>query len=447
MEHVNKKLFYAISLLVFGSGLFSVIDDLISGYTPFIIGIDLVILSVGAIYYSLARWVLPIKTLIPYFLVTIVLITLSGWFFLGGVYGPAAPGLISTFTVAIILVPNDQTKLVTTLVSLILVAICIYQFLAPPFLVNGEPIVTSFPEVVIDYIPLALATVLLVAFLKIQVNKERTQKEKHNKSLIELNEELKTVVARQNETLLKLQSTQARLIETERMATLGRVTAELAHELNNPINFIGGSIIPIEQHLKDIKDEYPGSVENEHFKEIEELLKNVRDGASRTTAIVKNLMTVSPKIGQESYDVELDEILETNFSIITREYSNLKIKLEGPSRFTLGFSAEEQHQIIQNSIQSVIDANYHDQNVDFTILVATRKSRNKVSMSIEPLGLEVLSDKDNFTTEMPLEDVINSNLGLFVAKSLVYKNGGEMNFRGTGQKGFAVSIEFSLDSN
>jgi two-component system, NtrC family, sensor kinase len=53
-------------------------------------------------------------------------------------------------------------------------------------------------------------------------------------------------------TLKNLQDTQTQLVNQEKMASLGQLTAGIAHEINNPINFVSSNISPLKRDLKDI---------------------------------------------------------------------------------------------------------------------------------------------------------------------------------------------------
>ena len=127
--------------------------------------------------------------------------------------------------------------------------------------------------------------------------------------LMEANEEL-------NITLTDLKDTQSKLVESEKMASLGQLTAGIAHEINNPINFVSSSVNPLKRDVKfllDLLDKYSTISREpeilEKFKdvinyektldlpylkeEIEIILSGISDGASRTSEIVKGLKNFS----------------------------------------------------------------------------------------------------------------------------------------------------------
>ncbi|MEL6626774.1 MAG: ATP-binding protein [Bacteroidota bacterium] len=130
------------------------------------------------------------------------------------------------------------------------------------------------------------------------------------------------------DTHLQLKNTQTQLVSSEKMASLGQLTAGIAHEINNPINFISGNIHPLRNDVEDLMtllkayDEAVGKLEKaEAFaeiqrlkeeleidyitEEIQELILGIDEGANRTTEIIKGLRNFARMDEEErkSYDV------------------------------------------------------------------------------------------------------------------------------------------------
>ncbi len=158
-----------------------------------------------------------------------------------------------------------------------------------------------------------------------------------------------------NNALTELKDTQTQLVESEKMASLGQLTAGIAHEINNPINFVTSNIMPLQrdigllgeafekieelavsglstedkqQQIAAIKDD----IEYDYLKtEIEYLLKGISEGSTRTAEIVKGLRVFSRldeddlkqaniHDGLDSTLVIINSLLNTHISV-TREYS------------------------------------------------------------------------------------------------------------------------------
>lgn len=119
--------------------------------------------------------------------------------------------------------------------------------------------------------------------------------------------ELKSQTIQLEQTLLELQQTQAKLIQSEKMSSLGQVVAGVAHEINNPVNFIYGNLAPAGEYannlleLTDIyEQQYPNplprvkeklqSVDLDFIREdLPKILSSMKTGADRIRDIVKSL--------------------------------------------------------------------------------------------------------------------------------------------------------------
>ncbi|MFZ6051108.1 sensor histidine kinase [Halocola ammonii] len=156
--------------------------------------------------------------------------------------------------------------------------------------------------------------------------KERTEK------LQKSNEEL-------TQTLEELKSTQAQLVDAEKMASLGQLTAGIAHELNNPINFVASNVKPLERDFNDLMqvldkvDELASQNDgNEAFDEVvklkkeldtdylkdevRQLLSGVAEGAKRTAEIVRGLRIFSRLDEDSLKKANVNECLDSTIIVL-----------------------------------------------------------------------------------------------------------------------------------
>lgn len=146
-------------------------------------------------------------------------------------------------------------------------------------------------------------------------------------------------------TLHELQHTQTQLVQSEKMSSLGQLVAGVAHEINNPVNFIYGNLDPAQSYIHDLLElirlyqkQYPepGSVIAQHIDAIEldfleedlpRLLSSMRIGAERIQKIVKSLRNFSRMDESEVKAVDLHEGLESTLMIL---HNRLKRKADHP---------------------------------------------------------------------------------------------------------------------
>jgi two-component system, NtrC family, sensor kinase len=153
-----------------------------------------------------------------------------------------------------------------------------------------------------------LAITLLIAFILYRNN---LQKQKSNVLLQHEKEKVET-------TLQELKSTQAQLIQSEKMASLGELTAGIAHEIQNPLNFVNN----FSQINAELLDEAEVAIKGGKPTEAIELISNLRtnevkitEHGQRADAIVKSMMLHSRSgPGQKE---------RTNINALVQEYARL----------------------------------------------------------------------------------------------------------------------------
>ncbi|MBW4661607.1 MAG: sensor histidine kinase [Drouetiella hepatica Uher 2000/2452] len=148
-------------------------------------------------------------------------------------------------------------------------------------------------------------------------------------------------------TLRELQHAQAHLVQTEKMSSLGQMVAGIAHEINNPVNFIHGNIPPAERYIEDLllllnlyQRHYPlpsSEIENmiaaidlEFLRQdLPCLLQSLQLGADRIRQIVLSLRNFSRLDEAEKKPVNLHDGIDSTLLILQ---SRLKGKSHGKSQ-------------------------------------------------------------------------------------------------------------------
>jgi signal transduction histidine kinase len=224
------------------------------------------------------------------------------------------------------------------------------------------------------YVGSSFEVALLAIALADKINNLRKEKEhsqaeslrtlqENEKLIINQNALLEQKVNARTEELVKtnenlssamdeLKDAQIQLVDAEKMASLGQLTAGIAHEINNPINFVKSNIGPLQMDIDDLisiidaykplhdipADEIPDKLKEvkrlkdkidiDYLKtEVENLVSGIRDGAERTVEIVKGLRTFSRLDEGEIKTVNIYEGLDSTI-VLLRNMLNENIIIE-----------------------------------------------------------------------------------------------------------------------
>ncbi|WP_223280268.1 ATP-binding protein [Nostoc sp. PA-18-2419] len=232
----------------------------------------------------------------------------------------------------------------------------VYQIYDYPFKdMNGEPMVV---EMGLDITAVKKAEAAL---------REREQE------LILKNQQLQ-------ETLEQLQKTQTQLIQTEKMSSLGQLVAGVAHEINNPINFINGNITHAKEYIRQLlkilqlyQKEYPQPtpVIQEEIEAIEldfliedlkKLLNSMQIGSDRISNIVLSLRNFSRLDEAEMKAVNIHEGIDSTLMILQNrlkakpDSSQIQIIKEYAQLPLIECYAGQLNQVFINIITNAIDA-------------------------------------------------------------------------------------------
>lgn len=135
-------------------------------------------------------------------------------------------------------------------------------------------------------------------------------------------------------TLRELQHTQSQLVQAEKMSSLGQLVAGIAHEINNPVNFIYGNISPATSYAQDLL--YLLSIYQQHYpqpqpalaqaiadvdldfiqEDLPKLLASMKEGADRIRQIVLSLRNFSRMDEAEYKTVDIHEGIDSTLMIL-----------------------------------------------------------------------------------------------------------------------------------
>lgn len=273
----------------------------------------------------------------------------------------------------------------------------------------------------------ALEVVLLSFALADKINILKKEKEAEQAERFRVLRENENLIREQNAMLEKkvkirtdelenalrnLQNTQSQLVNQEKMASLGQLTAGIAHEINNPINFVSSNITPLKRDIKDIIeiiDFYRASGEKEFsestkkeakqleedleldyvLEEVEQLLKGMDDGAKRTVEIVKGLRIFSRVDEQDIKKVDLHDGINSTIILLNSTIpGKIRVIREFGELPMVECFAGKINQVFMNIINNAVHAlgDNLDKIADPKITIRTKASAENVVVEIEDNG-------------------------------------------------------------
>ncbi|GAA0878317.1 7TM diverse intracellular signaling domain-containing protein [Algoriphagus jejuensis] len=245
---------------------------------------------------------------------------------------------------------------------------------------------------------------------KLRVLSENEKLIKEQNIVLETKVRLRTDELEQ--ALRNLQDTQGQLVNQEKMASLGQLTAGIAHEINNPINFVSSNITPLKRDIKDIMEviDFYRESGNREFSEqtkkeakqleedleleyvldeVEQLLKGMDEGAKRTVEIVKGLRIFSRVDEQDVKKVDLHDGINSTIILLNSSIpGKIRIVREFGELPMVECLAGKLNQVFMNILNNAVHAlaDNLDKITDPKITIRTRAFADRVVIEFEDNG-------------------------------------------------------------
>jgi two-component system, NtrC family, sensor kinase len=251
-------------------------------------------------------------------------------------------------------------------------------------------------------------------------------------------------------TLKELQHTQAKLVQTEKMSSLGQLVAGIAHEINNPVGFIHSNILPARDYIQDLlnliklyQEHYPqptGEI-SQHIEEIEldfiikdlpSLISSMQVGTERIRQIVLSLRNFSRLDEAEIKYVDIHEGLDSTLMILEHRFKGelhylpIKVVKKYTNLPFVECCSGQLNQVFMNILINAIDALKEKNSNQPSIIIKTEVINNQyISISIADNGIGI-SDEikkklfDPFFTTKPVGK--GTGMGLSISYQIITVN-------------------------
>jgi len=233
----------------------------------------------------------------------------------------------------------------------------------------------------------------------------------------------------------ELQKMQEALLQSEKLAAMGRLTSQIAHELNNPIYGIMNT-------LELLKTEIPPESKRRRILELS--LSEMQ----RLYERLRNMLSFSKPEEEKRRPVKIDELIEGILLVMEKQMKESNIQVEvsfDPDVPEIMASSNQMRQVMLNILKNAKEA----MPKGGTLFVKTSKKDHRVLIHIQDTGIGIPEEiKDKifdafFTTKQKVKGV---GLGLSVCYGIIKDHGGEIKVESEAAKGTTFTISLPIGS-
>jgi signal transduction histidine kinase len=266
------------------------------------------------------------------------------------------------------------------------------------------------------------------------------------------------------------------LVESEKMASLGQLTAGIAHEINNPINFVTSNIKPLNRDIEiilqaltvienvGISDSAPADKQKQikEYKEeldfdyltmeIKHLIKGINEGATRTAEIVKSLRIFSRLDEDDLKKTDINEGLDSTLVIANNMLNNkIKVIKKYGHLPSVECYAGKLNQVFLNIIANAIYAVHkkfgETEGGEITVLTSHDEENVFIKIKDNGTGMDAKTQKKIFEPFFTTKDVgEGTGLGMSIAYNTIKKHNGIISVDSSPGEGTEFVLQIPLNT-
>jgi len=289
--------------------------------------------------------------------------------------------------------------------------------------------------------------------------------------LKELNSNLEHKVCQRTseltDALKTLQDTQKKLVHSEKMAALGKLTASIAHEINNPTNFTYAAVYMMLDEITKVKGflkqlaggdnadiEVLNSFDNQ-FGNLVELVQTANEGTIRIKSIVESLRTFSHLGHLKEEQAKVAQLIESTINLIRTEYRDITITTDFEYDPVLKCFPSKLNQVFMNLIINACQAiNLRakqlmatDKGFQGKITVNTQKEHNELIITISDngCGMDETTQEKIFEPFYTTKDASSgTGLGMSVSFDVIQAHNGSISIISQLSNGSTITLRLPI---
>jgi two-component system NtrC family sensor kinase len=256
-------------------------------------------------------------------------------------------------------------------------------------------------------------------------------------------QELETKVA---ERTAMLKTAQHRLMQRDRLASLGQLSATVAHEINNPVS----GVLNLAMLMQRILGE--DGVPRERIAEFRRYLAQIVTETGRVGRIVQDLLAFSRRSKSQRAPADLNSVVTSVLNLVSHKLNLMNVKAElrlSPTLPRIDCDASQMQQVLLNLVINAAEASQGRNPGTVRISTAASQSRGEVEIRIEDNGEGIPADnlgkifEPFFTTKGESK---GTGLGLAVVYGVVEEHAGDIDVESTVGSGTVFTVRLPLSN-
>jgi len=231
---------------------------------------------------------------------------------------------------------------------------------------------------------------------------------------------------------------QQQILQSERLAIIGKMAAKVAHEVRNPLSSISLNAEMLDEEIQD---------QNSDYKEAKSLLKSMIREIDRVTSLTDEYLQFSRLPESQPIKGNLNSLIKEMLELLAEEFKQKKIKLTSNSlskELQVRFDRAQLRRVFLNIIRNAIES-MPDQG---TLNIWTERNRETAIIGIQDSGHGIPEDKVNeiFNPFFTTKD-FGTGLGLAISQQIIHEHKGKIYCESKIGQGTTFRIELPLNEN
>lgn len=251
--------------------------------------------------------------------------------------------------------------------------------------------------------------------------------------------ELASANANLTEAYDELRNAQVQLVQSEKLVSLGRLAAGVAHEINNPVSFIASNIAPLKERLDELAEALPADA-SDPLEEAREFVDIMGRGAERTARIVGDLSSFSRLNEATRKEIDLREGIDVTVRLLeSRWRGRITIHREYDDLPPIECDAGQMNQVFMNLLANACDAIEDRGNIWVT--ASRRADEICIEVRDDGVGMSAEQTEHIFEPFYTTKDVgSGTGLGLATVHGIVSAHGGRIEVESEPGKGTTLRV-------